>query len=66
MDRPDPEPGYEEAVVRITAAGVCHSDVHLMKGDWRGCPGRAFGHEGIGVVEALGPGGERYAASGTG
>jgi alcohol dehydrogenase, propanol-preferring len=65
MERPDPEPGYEEAVVRITAAGVCHSDVHLLKGDWTGVPRSGpFGHEGIGVVEALGPGGERYAAIG--
>jgi alcohol dehydrogenase, propanol-preferring len=64
-ERPDPEPGYEDAVVRITAAGVCHSDVHLLKGDWRGVPRSGpFGHEGVGVVEALGPGGERYAAVG--
>ncbi|MEZ5265605.1 MAG: zinc-binding dehydrogenase [Acidimicrobiales bacterium] len=64
-ERPDPEPGYEEAVVRITSAGVCHSDVHLLKGDWSGVPRSGpFGHEGIGIVEALGPGGERYAAVG--
>jgi propanol-preferring alcohol dehydrogenase len=65
MDRPDLEPGYEDAVVRITAAGVCHSDVHLLKGDWTGVPRSGpFGHEGIGIVEALGPGGERYASLG--
>ncbi|MGE0733115.1 MAG: zinc-binding dehydrogenase [Acidimicrobiia bacterium] len=65
MERPDPEPGYEEAVVRITSAGVCHSDVHLLKGDWSGVPRSGpFGHEGIGIVEALGPGGERYASVG--
>ena len=64
-ERPDPEPGYEEAVVRITAAGVCHSDVHLLKGDWTGVPRSGpFGHEGVGIVEALGPGGERYASVG--
>jgi len=64
-ERPDPEPGYEDAVVRITAAGVCHSDVHLLKGDWTGVPRSGpFGHEGVGVVEALGPGGERFAAVG--
>ncbi len=65
MERPDPEPGYEEAVVRITAAGVCHSDVHLLKGDWTGVARSGpFGHEGVGIVEALGPGAERYAALG--
>jgi propanol-preferring alcohol dehydrogenase len=64
-ERPDPEPGYEDAVVRITAAGVCHSDVHLLKGDWTGVPRSGpFGHEGVGVVEALGPGGELFAAVG--
>ncbi len=61
MERDSPEPRYEEAVVRITAAGVCHSDVHLLKGDWTGLPRSGpFGHEGVGVVEELGPGAERY------
>ncbi|MFT7600467.1 MAG: propanol-preferring alcohol dehydrogenase [Acidimicrobiales bacterium] len=61
VDRPTPEPRYEEAVVRLTAAGVCHSDLHLMKGDWAGVPRSGpFGHEGVGVVEALGPGADRY------
>lgn len=32
-DVPKPSPGYEEALVRITTAGVCHSDVHLIKGE---------------------------------
>ena len=65
QDRPSPEPGYEEAVVRITAAGVCHSDVHLLKGDWTGVPRSGpFGHEGVGIVEALGVGAERYVSIG--
>lgn len=61
VERSVSEPGYEEAVVRITSAGVCHSDVHLLKGDWTGVPRSGpFGHEGIGIVEALGPGAERH------
>jgi hypothetical protein len=45
---PTPVPAYEEAVVRITAAGVCHSDLHVLKGDWNGVPRTgAFGHEGV-------------------
>lgn len=65
VERPTPEPRYEEAVVRITAAGVCHSDVHLLKGDWAGVPRSGpFGHEGVGIVEALGPGAERYVSVG--
>ena len=65
QDLPIPEPGVEEALVRITASGVCHSDLHLARGDWFGVPGTGgLGHEAIGVVEALGPGAERYVAVG--
>jgi len=59
---PKPTPGYEEALIKMTAAGVCHSDVHHVRGDW---PSNVksyavpMGHEGIGVVEALGPGAEK-------
>jgi alcohol dehydrogenase, propanol-preferring len=62
---PTPEPRADEALVRLRAAGVCHSDLHLARGDWPGFgrPDGAMqlGHEGIGVVEALGPRGERPA-----
>lgn len=59
-----PEPGADEARVRITSAGVCHSDLHLVKGHWFGLQIPEVGHEAIGVVEALGPGAERFAAVG--
>src|SRR5262249_39878293 len=66
-DAPTPKPGQEEALVRITTAGVCHSDLHLMKSDWPGFlpPGASpLGHEGIGVVEALGPGADAFVKPG--
>ncbi len=63
-DVPTPEPGPEEARVRITAAGVCHSDLHLARGDWNGVRPEVLGHEAIGVVEALGPGAEAFASLG--
>jgi len=64
-DLPEPVAGPDEAVVRISAAGVCHSDLHLARGDWMGIPREGgLGHEAIGVVEALGPGAERYVQEG--
>lgn len=64
-DVPAPEAGPEEAVIRITAAGVCHSDLHLARGDWAGVPRTgSIGHEAIGIVESLGPGAERFVAVG--
>lgn len=50
-------PGAGEVLVRVAAAGVCHSDVHLadgLLGEGR-CP-LVLGHEGAGVVEAVGDG----------
>ncbi len=55
----DPHAG--EVLVRILAAGVCHSDLHYMVGDLK-CPLPVIlGHEGAGVVEQVGPGVERVA-----
>ncbi|MFN0095955.1 MAG: alcohol dehydrogenase catalytic domain-containing protein [Dehalococcoidia bacterium] len=62
---PSPVPGHEEAFIRMRSAGVCHSDLHIVRGDWAGVPpNMPLGHEGIGVVEALGPGAERYISVG--
>ena len=64
-DLPVPVPGDEEALVRISASGVCHSDLHIARGDWAGLPrSGSIGHEAIGIVEALGPGAERFAQVG--
>jgi S-(hydroxymethyl)glutathione dehydrogenase/alcohol dehydrogenase len=49
------EPKADEVLVRVAAAGVCHSDLHLADGALG--PGRwpmVLGHEGAGVVEAVG------------
>jgi Zn-dependent alcohol dehydrogenase len=50
------EPQAGEVMVRIEAAGVCHSDLHYMNGDLPARLPIVVGHEGAGVVEALGPG----------
>ncbi|WP_150308659.1 zinc-binding dehydrogenase [Planctomonas psychrotolerans] len=53
IDLEDPRDG--EITVRIEAAGVCHSDFHYMTGDIP-CPlPIVLGHEGAGIVEAVGP-----------
>jgi propanol-preferring alcohol dehydrogenase len=63
-DLPIPEPGPEEALVRIASSGVCHSDLHLARGDWFPGMSGGIGHEAIGVVTKLGPGAERHARVG--
>jgi S-(hydroxymethyl)glutathione dehydrogenase/alcohol dehydrogenase len=55
--RLDP-PRAGEVLVRMTASGVCHSDLHVRDGDWERPGPIVLGHEGAGVVEAVGPGGD--------
>src|SRR3954469_11302004 len=50
----DPHAG--EVLVRMTASGVCHSDLHVRDGDWDRPGPIGLGHEGAGVIEAVGPG----------
>jgi NDMA-dependent alcohol dehydrogenase len=47
-------PRQGEVLVRIAASGVCHSDYHVMKGTTRHPMPCVCGHEGAGVVEAVG------------
>lgn len=47
-------PGADEVLVRIQAAGVCHSDLHTYRGELRTVPPVVLGHEGAGIVEAVG------------
>ena len=55
---PIPTPGPGQALVEVFATGVCHTDVHAADGDWPIKPTPPFipGHEGAGIVAALGPG----------
>src|SRR5690242_13222422 len=55
---PVPTPGPGEVLVKIVATGVCHTDLHAAEGDWPVKPAVPFvpGHEGAGVVAAVGPG----------
>ncbi len=55
---PDPEPGPGEVLVRVEASGLCHTDIHAARGEWPIKPSPPFipGHEGVGIIEALGAG----------
>ena len=51
------DPGHGEVLVDMKASGVCHSDWHVVKGEWWDIPiPVVLGHEGAGVVRAVGPG----------
>lgn len=46
-----------DAIVRILHTTICGTDLHILKGDVPTCtPGRILGHEGVGVIETVGPG----------
>ena len=53
-----PEPSIErptDAIVRLTASAICGTDLHMVRGTLPGLvPGTILGHEGVGVVEAVG------------
>ena len=61
MDVPVPVPGPGEVVIKVTACGVCRSNLHMAEGEWiaNGVPARlplAPGHEVVGRVDHLGEG----------
>ena len=48
------EPGAGDVLVRMAAVGICGTDLHMVKGEWQRPTPMVLGHEGAGVVEALG------------
>jgi len=55
-------PKAGEVMVRVRACSICHSDVHLIRGDWGNEPPLVAGHEAAGTVEQTGPGVARLQA----
>lgn len=55
---PVPQVGPGQALMRVRASGVCHTDLHAAEGDWPVKPSAPFipGHEGVGEVAAIGAG----------
>jgi len=57
VEREIPSPGRGQAVVRVQACGVCHSDSYAVTGGFPGVPYPVIpGHEIAGVIDALGEG----------
>ncbi|MGL4490691.1 MAG: alcohol dehydrogenase catalytic domain-containing protein [Rhizobiaceae bacterium] len=56
VERPEPkaEPGY--VVLEVAAVGVCGTDVHIYKGEYKVVPTVTIGHEVCGVVSSVGQG----------
>jgi S-(hydroxymethyl)glutathione dehydrogenase / alcohol dehydrogenase len=48
------EPREDEVLVRMAAVGICGTDLHSVKGEWERPTPMVLGHEGAGVVEAVG------------
>ncbi len=62
-NKPKPAPAPGEILVRVSACGVCRTDLHVAEGDLAPKhPGIVPGHEIVGAVALAGPGSERFAA----
>jgi D-arabinose 1-dehydrogenase-like Zn-dependent alcohol dehydrogenase len=60
VTRPIPEPGPKQARVKVQACGICHSDSLAVSGAMTGRFPAVPGHEVIGVIDAVGPGVEKW------
>ena len=55
-EKPVPEVGPGQALVKITTTTICGTDVHILKGEYPVKPGLTVGHEPVGVIAELGVG----------
>ena len=53
-DKPIPDVGPNDALVRITTTTICGTDLHILKGEYPVAKGLTVGHEPVGVIEKLG------------
>jgi threonine dehydrogenase-like Zn-dependent dehydrogenase len=53
-EKPIPEVGPLDALLRVTTTTICGTDVHILKGEYPVAPGLTIGHEPVGVIERLG------------
>ena len=55
-DKPIPDIGPQDALIRVTTTTICGTDVHILKGEYPVAKGLTVGHEPVGVIEKLGSG----------
>lgn len=60
-DKPIPDIGPNDALIRITTTTICGTDVHILKGEYPVKPSLTIGHEPVGVIEKLGANVQGYA-----
>ena len=53
-EKPVPDVGVLDALVRVTTTTICGTDVHILKGEYPVARGLTIGHEPVGVIEKLG------------
>jgi alcohol dehydrogenase len=53
-EKPIPDIGPLDALVRITTTTICGTDIHILKGEYPVERGLTIGHEPVGVIEKLG------------
>ena len=53
-DKPIPDVGPLDALIRVTTTTICGTDVHILKGEYPVAKGLTVGHEPVGVIEKLG------------
>ena len=61
VDKPIPEVGPMDALLRITTTTICGTDIHILKGDYPVARGLTVGHEPVGVIAKLGAAVQGYA-----
>lgn len=54
VDKPIPDVGPLDALIRVTTTTICGTDVHILKGEYPVKRGLTIGHEPVGVIEKLG------------
>jgi threonine dehydrogenase-like Zn-dependent dehydrogenase len=60
-EKPIPEVGPTDALIKVTTTTLCGTDVHILKGEYPVKPGLTVGHEPVGTIEKLGSAVKGYA-----